>query len=154
MTRGQIDILRDDKILTRLFIASDAYPEGIMKAICEKYSDYEEVNGISIGKMKIYNGIGDYISQLIYFLKEDNRRNHNSIVNTFKKTIGIEVNINNESGWLYVMPTDEEIGDVEYRYNIYSKDNKLYVSCVETNKLFEGTMNEYLKWLEERKDEE
>lgn len=154
MTRGQIDILKDNKILTRLFIASDAYPDGTVKSICEKYSDYEEVNGIPTGKMRIYNGIGDYVSQLIYFLKEDDRKNHNYVVDALKKTIGIEANINNESGWLYVMPIDEEIGDVEYRYNIYSKDNKLYISCAGTNKLFEGTMSEYLKWVEERKDEE
>ena len=152
MTRAQIDILDKDQILVRLYVHSDGYPQGIMNTICKKYCDYKEVNGIPLDAQKVYNGIKDFAPQLIHFLKKYNEDGTQDAINKLEKATGYKSHINSEAGWLYVESSTSDI-EVDFRYNIYSQDEKLYVSCVgPKDTVFEGTMNEYLEWID-RKEE-
>ena len=135
MTRGSIDISKENKIITRLFISSDMYPSGVMRGICEQYKNYHEVNGIPLHDKEIYNGINDFIGQLIWFLKDDNRKQSKQIA----ELLWVTHDISNEAGWLYVYGPDDKFCDTEYNYNIYSKEDRLCVSCTGPDTLFEGT---------------
>lgn len=153
MTRGNIDILQENKIITRLFISSDMYPSGVMRGICEQYKNYHEVNGIQLHDKEIYNGINDFIGQLIWFLKDDNRKQKEENGKQIAELLGVTYDSSNEAGWLYVYGPDDKFCDTEYNYNIYSKEDRLCVSCTGQDTLFEGTMEEYIEWVEQREED-
>ena len=104
MTRGEVKIIDGETDLVNLYIHSDMYPSGVMREVAKKYCNYEEVNGIQMGKFNIYNGIGDFATQLITYLKETNAKNNDSVLNALRK-VGIpKAEMNSEPGWIYVVP--------------------------------------------------
>lgn len=155
MTRAEIKIVDGKKDLVNLYIHSDGYPSGIMKDIAEKYSCYKEVDGIPASEFNIYNGIGDFAVQLITHLKNDNIEGSKKVQKDLE-TFGLpKVEINHEPGWLYIVPNKTDRKDIEYYYELSSKNEKLYVECFDTKKkLFEGSLEEYFKWAEELESKE
>lgn len=154
MTRGEVKIIDGETDLVNLYIHSAMYPSGVMREVAKKYCNYEEVDGIQMGKFNIYNGIGDFATQLITYLKETNAKNNDSVLNALRK-VGIpKAEMNSEPGWIYVVPLKTQRNNIEYYYEITSQDNRLFIKCYDLNHLlFDGSFKEYLKWTTESEGE-
>jgi len=116
-TRSTLAFKEDNKILVKLYVQYDGYPDGYMKEVAKFISSKKLVNGISPGQEKeVFNGFGCLAAQVISYLK------------------------NGTAGGYYITTLDDF---QEYNYEIELENGIIKIK--EKNEAINLTPKEYLK---------
>jgi len=93
----------DDRPICLIYILFDGYLSGVGKQLQEFLKVRRYVNGIPVGATNVYNGMTDLAAQLVWYLKKG------------------------ESGNVYLVPLEEELGCTDYEYEIRFVDGNAHL---------------------------
>jgi hypothetical protein len=152
-TRGNVIVRESAKgaVLVNMYNQMDSYPSGLGQELADFLADRVIVNGISLdpkGPKRISNGIEDLAAQLVCLLKGDSSNAGGVYISRPR--------LSKDNDYTYVVypttvtkiadwakpPFDYEEPTGEIRITVYSW----------AKKLFDGTIAEYVAWLEHYKD--
>lgn len=140
-----------NKEICTIYVQHDGYPDGWGLDVANFLSSKEMVNGIPPEKYgKVFNGMEDLTAQLITWMKLRISRMHKELLIQLKEPVPKEEIL---AGSVYVYPPGTKNVWEEYVYHIYPKGDKIMIKAedvFENNVIFEGTVQEYVKFIEQQ----
>jgi len=150
-TRALFKIINEDgKEICTVYTQFDGYPDGLPLDLVKFLNSKRLTKGIPLGEEDaVFNGMDDLAAQVIAFLKLD----HSKWVKRYFEEKGKKPKSDIMAGTIYVMPPGTRDVWEEYVYVIKPNGNTVHIEAYEVvssekeELIFEGTPEDYLKWI-------